>query len=80
MTEHKLQVTVVYTINIHNLEDYEAISTQGAADNLTAWFADGSASPAEDLSHTKPDSITVKPVGWYTTDASVASMQGARSC
>lgn len=79
MTEHKLQVTVVYTINVHNLEDYEATSTQGAADNLAAWFADGSASPADVLAWTKPDSITVKPVGWYTTDASVESMQGAQS-
>lgn len=76
--EHKLRVTVVYTIEIHDLADYEAISTQGAADKQAEWFADGSDSPAEHLTYTKPDSITVNPVGWHTTDATVASMEGAR--
>lgn len=55
----KVQVTVVYTINVLDPEDYQATDMRGAARNLASWYADGSSSPAEDLSWTKADSITV---------------------
>lgn len=47
----KLRVTVVYTIDVENLADYEATTLEGAARNLQDWYVRGEAYPAEDLAN-----------------------------
>lgn len=59
---NKLQVTVTYSVEVHDLEHYEADTLDGAARNLESWYWDGSADMAEDLCNVRPDSISVVPV------------------
>lgn len=58
----QLLVTVVYRIDVHDLTEYNAADMQDAAQAQAEWYADGSDYPAEALSYTKPDSITVEVV------------------
>lgn len=55
----KLQVTVTYTLTVHDLIHYEAETLAEAASNQEAWYRDGSSSFAEDLSQISPDSFTI---------------------
>lgn len=47
----KLRVTVVYTIDVENLADYEATTLEDAARNLQDWYVRGEANAAEDLAN-----------------------------
>lgn len=61
----QLRVTVVYTIDVENVADYEATTLEGAARNLQDWYARGEAYPAEDLANMEfgdTDSIRVEAV------------------
>ncbi len=58
----KFKITVTYTFNVEDVADYEADNLEDAARNLAEWYADGSASVAEDLSQTITDTVTVEVV------------------
>lgn len=56
----KLRVTVVYTINVENLADYEATTLEDAARNLQEWYVRGEISPTEDLDSMDGDTDYIK--------------------
>ena len=60
MTVGALKVTVTYTLQIHDLADYEAQTLEEAARTLSAWFAEGVSSVAEDLSCQATDTVVVE--------------------
>jgi hypothetical protein len=56
----QLRVTVVYTIDVENIADYEATTLEGAARNLQDWYAKGEISVSEDLDSMNGDTDFIR--------------------